>query len=252
MDDALDRRLELLEQQLENVQRSILDRLEEPRVGFSEEVSAKRAKRLPVNVKEISLEEIQSFYHDCFFPPIYEGPFPDDGSRLEDTDVTPILYEYRQDTSYAVIQQNKPMDKFIEHLAGFLGPQAAKTNLRCPLAFSYEGEYYQLLGYGVADKCVIGQIKGFFRYDPVAKFLRNKLKTAGEKSQDEVFEKKVLYIEKIRCPWAEVVAYALLLDMDLKEGRYVDRKRAKLNMSSFESLKRDAAAAFIQYYTGSV
>ena len=59
----------------------------------------------------------------------------------------------------------------------------------------------------------------------------------------------MLAVAKIRALWAEVVAYAVLLDMDLKEGRYVDRKRSKINMDAFGHLKKAAAAAFVDFFT---
>lgn len=248
--DQMDAQLAQIDTQLTNVHALLLERLGD------DAVSPKRAKYregdgggpLPINIKGTTLEEIQAFYHDCFLPPIHAAPFPKGGAMLEGPPLDAVLAEYNKDVSYAVVRQNSRMDKFVEHVAGVLGPQAAKVTLRRPVAFSNRGEYYQLMGYGVVDGCVLGHIASFFQYPPVASFIRDRNFVGQGMTNDRLFSEKVLAVTKLRTLWAEVVAYAVLLDMDLKEGRYVDRKRSKINMDAFGHLKKAAAAAFVDFF----
>ena len=243
----MDKRLDALEQQITNLHEYLIQRLDKNTYD-SEEPEAKKSKSLPINVREISLEEAQSFYHDCFLPPPLEFDF--DEKMLQKWKLESVFFEYKKDASYAIIGQNDSMDKFIDHVGGTLGPQAAKITIRKPCVFSKDGNFYQVLGFCVADKCVLSQIAEFFLYPTISEFLKNDLKTAGIKTNQQIFMEKVLEIEELRCLWADVVAYSLLLSMDLKEGRYVDRKRAKSNMEAFEHVKIEAAKAFVKHMKG--
>jgi hypothetical protein len=244
-EESLEERLDQLEQKITNVHELILERLDPaPSISFSDGIPEKKAKRFPLNVKEISLDEIFAFYNECFLTPEYEGKIPVDGSKLDTKKLNDVFWEYRKEATYAVSEQAGNMDKFLEHVAGQLLGQASKTNIRCPLVFAHQGDYYQLLGYSVVDKCIISQVSGFFRYKPVAECCKEKV---GDMSEDDIFKKYVLDNPKIRTAWADVVAYSILVGMDLKEGRYVDRKRSKVNMATFEALKCSAARVLIDH-----
>jgi len=178
--DQMDAQLAQIDAQLTNVHALLLERLTD------DAVAPKRARYregdansgggglLPINIKGTTLKEIQAFYHECFLPPIHAAPFPRGGAMLEGPPLEAVLAEYKKDVSYAVVRQNSRMDKFVEHVAGMLGPQAAKVTLRRLVAFSHRGEYYQLMGYGVVDACVLGHIASFFQYPPVASFIRER------------------------------------------------------------------------------
>lgn len=236
-------RLDSLENQLTTVHQLILDRLDGGGYG---EPEAKRSRRLPSNVKPIELDTIHSMYHECFMPPVYTEEFPEDGRLLGD--LQGILHEYRKKVSYAVIEQNGPMDHFVESVAGILGPQAAKITLRRPLAFSHDGEYYQMLGYGVADACMLSQIDGFFQYPPIANFNKSHKFPHHLKTNEQRFAHVVLQIPSVMCHWAEVVAYGLLKDMDAKVHGFADRKRMPLNMELFGAAKKMAAASYVDHW----
>ena len=188
-----------------------------PQVAFAgDSPPPKRRRALSDKAVATSLEEAQAFFGDTFYPPRLEQP------DLKDDTVESIEHEYRtMFGSFTVFRQNdafKPVWNFVQNVVGILGPYSDKVTLQCPLIFTFEGEMYRWLGCNVMDRQLIAQVLKLANSPQIEK-IRNKKDNISDLIQDALSQRNVCWL------WSQSAAYGLLMGMDLKSARYVDKQR---------------------------
>ena len=123
-------------------------------------------------------------------------------------------------------------NKFLEHLQGRLGEAEGTIETERDFLFTKNQTIFKVLGYRVFSRSVITEITNMLSHKEFT--LPN-----GVSDYLLLWEKTVLENDQIRALWADTVAYALLLNMDLKSTNYVDKRRYETNLNTYNALYAD-------------
>ena len=183
---------------------------------------AKRAKSAPTHSSVASLEEVQAFYGE-----IFDAPSVEDLSKKEKiSEQLKEAYE-KIGSQWMLFIQGSDTDKFLQEVSGTLGPYSSKLTIKCPLFYTHDDEYYRFHGMGMMDAQVAAQVRKVL-YSPGLKKVYDNI------TNEDNFFKDILQNRKLRWLWSQTVSYGLLLGMDSKVARYVDKSRQKANKDSYK------------------